>query len=348
MRLDIIKTIPNQRILWTNGDINLIAKGSDLVCHERNEPTHIVRCLQARWRKRILSHCCLSRQALRLGILNAWLCDDGGVLAIARGRILRAASTAGCLETCHELRPGTKPCFHGLDVLPSGVCFCGEYLLNHQRTEAIGLFRSTDKGHSFEKVFEFPASRVRHIHFVQWDPWDQCLWMGTGDRNHECLFMRSFDSGESWETVGGGSQLWRAGGVVFTEDYLYWGMDAGSVGTTPSFIVRMNRENWRPSQLVEVQGPCYSCGRLKNGTIVVGTGVEGGANEKDRCAHIWASRDGKQWVDLMSWKKNVWPFAVQFGAVLFPHGLETSDDLHFTTLGLKGGAETWHVARIVD
>ena len=101
-------------------------------------------------------------------------------------------------------------------------------------------------------------------------------------------------------------------------------------------------------QLMELQGPCHSCGQLKDGTIVFSTGVEGGANEKDGCAHIWASCDGECWEDLEHWKKDAWPFRVQYGIVRFPHGLETSDNLHFTTLGLKGGPETWHIARIVD
>jgi hypothetical protein len=76
--------------------------------------------------------------------------------------------------------------------------------------------------------------------------------------------------------------------------------------------------------------------------------MEGGANEKDGCAHIWASRDGQHWEDLAQWKKDSWPFRFQYGIVRFPHGLENSELLHFTTLGLKGDGETHYVARIAD
>ena len=51
MKLHIIKTTPNQRMLWTDGKTSLIAKGRDLVCHERNGRARIVRCPQGRWKQ---------------------------------------------------------------------------------------------------------------------------------------------------------------------------------------------------------------------------------------------------------------------------------------------------------
>ena len=349
MKLQITRVTPNQIILCTDGKKSLVAEAGMLVRHDQGGQTHYLQPSSSVWRERVLSRWRLTRQALRLGILNAQLCDDDTILAVAKGRIMRSVSMDGCLETCHVLRPGMKPCFNGIAVLPSGVCFCGEYLLNHQRTQVVALLRSKEKSHSFERIFEFSPGRVRHIHFVQWDSYDNCLWMGTGDRDEECLLMRTFDLGKSWEIIGQGSQLWRATGLVFTKDCLYWAMDAGrDTGTTPSFIVRMDRNTGRTVQLVELQGPCHSCGQLKDGTLLFSTGIEGGVNEKHTCAHIWASRDGEHWEDLAYWQKDAWPLRIQYGIIRFPHGLEKSSVLHFTTLGLKGCAETWHVARIVD
>jgi hypothetical protein len=52
--------------------------------------------------------------------------------------------------------------------------------------------------------------------------------LGTGDADPECRLLRSTDRGESWETVGSGSQLWRAVGITFRPDAVFWGTDAGS------------------------------------------------------------------------------------------------------------------------
>ena len=41
-----------------------------------------------------------------------------------------------------------------------------------------------------------PRESVRHIHFVNYDHYEKCLWLGTGDEDFECKLYRSIDNGK--------------------------------------------------------------------------------------------------------------------------------------------------------
>jgi hypothetical protein len=52
-------------------------------------------------------------------------------------------------------------------------------------------------------------------------------------------YDRSTDGGMKWDCVGRGEQIWRAIGVAFTEEAIFWGTDSGyDSGQTRNFIVR--------------------------------------------------------------------------------------------------------------
>ena len=173
--------------------------------------------------------------------------------------------------------------------------------------------------------------------------------MGTGDRDSECLLYKSTDSGDNWKQVGGGSQLWRAVGLAFRPEAVYWGTDAGwTAGTHPNYVMRLDRKTGELERVLEVQGPCHGNATLRDSTLLVSTGVERGENEKDGYAHLWASRDGITWEELIRFKKDIWFRILQFGVIRFPVGLENCDALVFTCMGLVGAGEAAFVARIMD
>lgn len=343
------KRLPGLRALFIGNGNVYAAKGySVLAVDQRGRSVEVGRQnVPSAWR--LLATWRLTRQAFRLGIHNVLPLADGSLVAVGKGVLLRKGPGASEFQVTHRLRCGNKPAFRGVCVDPQGRVFHGEYALNRERALPIALWRSDDGGCNYIKVFEFAAGRVRHIHFVQWDAFAGCLWMGTGDRDEECLLMRSFDAGEHWETVGGGSQLWRAVGLAFLPQAILWGTDAGSdAGRTPNHIVYLDRSGFQPKCVGELQGPCHGIATLRDGTVLLSTGVEGGVNEQDAWAHLWGSRDGEHWEELARFQKDIWPFRLQYGVIHFPHRLDQSDLAHFTTYGLKNGAETWHVGQLAD
>ena len=347
MRLRILQSYPNCRAMWTDGSRTLLTRGYGVLVHHSSGETEKVARLPSRASQRLLARWRPLRQALRLGVQNGWLMPNGAVLAIGRGALFLRPTGGERFCVVERFRVGNKPAFNGLVVDSGGRVYYGEYTPGRGRHEPVGVYRSDDGGHSFKLVHKFAPGEVRHIHFIQFDRYAQCLWMGTGDRDAECRLYCSGDTGASWELIGAGRQQWRAVGLIFTPEYLYWGTDAGSDVGTANYVIRWRRRDGHLEKLHGLQGPCHSASVLADGTLLVSTGVEGGANELDNMAHLWASQDGENWQELASWEKDCWPCRVQYGVIRFPHGLENSQVLHLTTLGLdKGRGESYYLATI--
>ena len=278
----------------------------------------------------------LSRQLLRQGIHHLLPLPNGDVFLTSKKKSFVVGPDGKVQYTFNGYR-GNKPGHQGVCTTPNGYIFFGEYSLNPNRDHETCLYRSVDGGKTFQVVLTLGKDEVRHIHFVKWDPYEERLWLGTGDKDFENLLMRSDDYGETWERVGGGSQNWRAIGVCFDRDYLIWGTDAGSV-SDQNHLICMNRQTKEIEVIADAEGPCHGCASLKDGRVYISTGVEGGENEKDRFARLKEiSKDEVK--ELLKKEKDRWPFILQFGVMRFPLGIENSDKLVFTMMGLKGNGE---------
>jgi hypothetical protein len=347
MQLKTVEEISNSRILWTNGDAFYIAKGMRFWSVGKDGRRTGIELALGTLLERMLSLARLSRQFFRLGIHQLWPLPGGVFLVVVRKRIFLVEPTSGKVDLVFRFLRGNKPAHRGVCVTEDGCVFIGEYVMNHDRKHPISLYRSLDCGKTFKTNYTFEPGVVRHIHFVQWDPFACCLWMGTGDADEECRLFKSTDRGDSWNLVGGGSQFWRAVGVAFRPEALYWGTDAGSdAGEHQNYVMRLDRKTGVLDQLIQIQGPCHGTATLKNGTIIVSTGVEGGVNEKDKYAHLWVSREGSSWQEVACFRKDIYPYIVQYGILRFPHGLEMCEDLAFTGMGLVGAGERGFIGRL--
>lgn len=286
-------------------------------------------------KQKALSYSRLSRQLLREGIHHLVPLKNGDVFLTTK-RKSYTIDSEGKVKNIFSGYVGNKPGHQGVCVTPDGTVFFGEYSVNLDHKNETRLYRSLDHAMSFQAVLTFPKT-VRHIHFIKYDPYENCLWLGTGDADQECHLMRSTDNGNSWETVGTGSQDWRAIGVCFTQDALIWGTDAGSV-PDQNHIIRMDRKSRKLEILANAEGPCHGCAGLKNGRVFISTGVEGGENEKDRIARLKEIK-GREIAVQKEMQKDIFPLILQYGVMRFPLGAENSDRVLFTSMGLKGGGE---------
>lgn len=286
-------------------------------------------------RQRVLACNRLSRQLLREGIHHLVPLQNGDLFVTTKRKAYMVGQD-GSIKNIFTGYVGNKPGHQGVCVTPKGSLFFGEYSVNLDHKNETRLYRSRDNGMSFETVLTFPKT-VRHIHFVKYDRYEDCLWLGTGDADEECHLMRSVDDGETWETVGTGSQDWRAIGVCFSEDSLLWGTDAGSV-PDQNHIVRMDRKTREISILADGEGPFHGCASFADGRAFLSTGVEGGENEKDRYARL-KEIQGEQVMDLLKAKKDGLPLLLQYGVMRFPLGTENSKQVVFTMMGLHRGGE---------
>jgi hypothetical protein len=264
---------------------------------------------------------------LRLDIRLFRKLESGTLLVITNRKLFKVKGKKA--HVAFKFRRGVGPLREGLCEDNEGNCYMGEYFLNKRRMP-VYLFKSSDDGENWKPLRIFHG--IRHIHFAQFDPFSQSIWVGTGDRDEECCILYSMDKGRSWNKIGLGSQLFRATNLVFTEENVYWGTDAPNM---QNYIVRFSRKSRNIKRLHRVNGPVYSSTMLENGVLLFATGVEGGSGELDRRVHIWASSDDDHWYDLFSRNKDWWPYIFGFGQILFAHGQYETNTLYFTTKALK-------------
>lgn len=334
------KKLINGKALYQEPDKIWVAKGMKFfaVDYDGHRVSRIFKV--GTWSERLLSCHRLSSQLLRVGLHHLLPLKNGNILVTAK-RKTYIVSPIGVVVSIFSGYQGNKPGHQGVCVTPDGMIFFAEYLLNPNRDHDINLWRSTDNGVSFQIVKTWKKGDIRHLHFVKWDDYAKCLWLGTGDYGKdgcENRLYRSVDNGETWELIGQGSQDWRAIGVCFTRDSLLWGTDAGSCPDTVHFV-RMNRTTSTVDILENFEGPCHGCASYFGGRAFFSTGVEGGENELDRYCRLKEYRN-EQCETVLKLKKDNWPLILQYGVMRFPLGTDRCRRVVFTAMGLKGYGET--------
>lgn len=121
-----------------------------------------------------------------------------------------------------------------MGIHPTSVCevdgtaYLAEYPLGE---EPARVLESDDLGRTWTPLVE--RADVRHFHGVFYDPYADQLWGTTGDTDGESAVGRFVDGG--FEPIGRGSQRWRAVSLVFTPEYVLWGMDCSYADGNPIF-----------------------------------------------------------------------------------------------------------------
>ncbi len=261
--------------------------------------------------KRLAVKVPLLRRLLRLGVHSIILGPNGLILVIVDREIYRSEGAGRAFVPVHRFRRGRRPLQRGWCLTRAGHFLYGEYFGNAKREQVL-IWRSSDFGLSWEVVYKFPANSVRHIHTVQEDPFTGDIWVSTGDADSECLVMRFSSCFKEYTIVGQGSQDWRLVSLAFRPEYVYWGTDAPH---QTNKIIRWNRRTGSTQVVAQVNGPVYYSQQTREGVILFGTSVEGGAGEVDNRAWIWGSTDGNIWEPLWTFEKDRW------NNTLFGHGV---------------------------
>ncbi|MGI9511110.1 MAG: hypothetical protein ACR2QJ_17365 [Geminicoccaceae bacterium] len=259
--------------------------------------------------------------------------DADRLVVFVGGEIQHVNLRTGEAEVVHRLRyygrgegRGVMP--FGITADPAGRIYYGEYVTRRLgEGETIALFRSDERGRNFEIIYEFPALVVRHVHAVQWDPYDEVLWMGTGDGDEQSRVGFSKDLGETFLWVGQGSQDFRTVNFVFAEDHVTWLSDTIKV---PSRAVRWRRENWEIQTSSEnLPGHGHYLQAIADGFTLGSTAEE--------IASLWLIGPDLALAKVMEWPLGK-PGIRGFGAIRLGRGAaENGDRVHVSPLRVAEG-----------
>ena len=333
----MIKRITNGKALWCDGDQVWIAKGLNIFKIDSNGK-RLTRVLKiGNFFERLFSHSVLIRQTLRIGIHHLLVLKNGDLFVSLKRKCLVLDKTDYHIKNVFCGFLGNKPGHQGICLDDNGCLYFAEYALNNKRDHEICIYKSNDNGIHFSKIYIFEKGLIRHIHFIHFDSYEKCLWLGTGDSDEECNLYKSIDCGKTWIRVGGDNQMWRAIGVCVTKDYLYWGTDAGHV-ENKNYLLKFDKKKGVLKTINCINSPCHGSAVYSNNQIFLSTGIEGGKNETDKYARIYkiCENDAKM---IFSIKKNCVPYFVQYGVIRFPLNTSQCSKVYFTELGLRHGQE---------
>ena len=239
-------------------------------------------------------------------------------------------------QRSHAILRGTRP-LHITAVPGGAICgaiFWGEYFDNAARDE-VHIYASTDAGATWSVAYTFPKGAIRHVHNIVHDPWENCLWVLTGDYGDECRVLRAACDFSRVETVLQGKQQARAVAAVPTEDGLYFSSD------TPletNYIYRLDRRQALSAVAPISSSSIYGC--RVGGRVFFSTMVEPSDVNRDRHVRVYGGTGEmlKTKIGAPCWhgKKTAGPWACSSMAMRScPMAINTTPFLALTTVAVE-------------
>jgi hypothetical protein len=330
LKLTPVAMFANLRALAWDGDLLYASRGYELLA--ARGPEFVWRTVgqyRPEWWRNLT---CRNRFGFRLvrdGFHALAILPLGNIVAAVPGAIATLRTGESELRISHRLARGTRP-LH-ITATPDGRVFWGEYFDNPERGE-VYIYSSLDQGTTWQVAHVFPKGRIRHVHNILYDRWENCLWIFTGDYGAECRILRASLDFKTVDEVAGGNQQTRAVAAVVNEDGLYFASDTPLEQNHIYYLSRRGR--------VQALGtlPSSSIYACKNGGgIFFSTMVEPSETNPSRKVNLYASRDGAGWRSLAAWKKDRWPLKFfQYGNAFLPDGENSTDFLAASTIAVEG------------
>ncbi|MGB7923192.1 MAG: hypothetical protein WCF57_08105 [Pyrinomonadaceae bacterium] len=239
---------------------------------------------------------------------------------------------AGLARPCRVLRSACA-------ISPGGDIYFGEYLTNETRG-AMRIYRYAPGADALRVAYTFPPNSIRHIHGLYFDEFTQSILCLTGDAEQESQILRSFDGFQTVEVVGRGDETWRAVSILFTEEALFYGMDAEFRANR---IYKVDRKEAGRTSLCEVDGTVFYSKQL-GANLFFTTTAENAPSQKENVAALWHVDEDEQCRNLISFKKDRWhPTLFMFGTIHFPGVNRLEHELYFQLVGVEGDNQTFRV-----
>lgn len=291
------------------------------ICSGNLQPdkTLIARLPASKW-KALLSRLPLVKRLLRLHVDHFFELDDGSILYFYTSSIIHLTSSGQRIVPLPFRRP-LVPC------LVQGSLFFGEYSSNCER-QPVSLYKYSIASSSLERLTLLHG--VRHIHSVSFHPSSNCLFITTGDLDHECsLYSYSLHDREITE-VCGGSQDFRIVQPQLSKDSVIFGTDSPD---TPNSFFSLDIASRATSFLGRAIGPVYYSAHI-NHLYYFSTAVEPSRCFPQTHMSIYSIDSLNNIEQLLRLRKDILPARLfQYGNIIFPPQPHHSRSLWFRCRG---------------
>lgn len=323
------------RILYVGRDAIWLAQGQRLMCSLDNGKSwkqRVILPVKGMF-ERLASHS-LGRRLGRVGFHHFAPIGANAAVIFAHHHIFRFDSSGNKIERAVPF-VGSRP----LSICASEeMIYYGEYRGNSERNFVYIWASKLGNLRIWEPLWRF--ENIRHVHGVFYDPYENAIWVTTGDHNHEPGIWRTDDDFVTLQKIVGGSQQFRAVQLLFTLDHVYFGSD------TPddhNHIFRMDRNGKNVEQLAAVGSSVFYGCKVGN-HLFFSTAVEPSRVNNSRYAELWGSSDGTRWQLIQKFKKDHWSMKYfQYGQILFPSGPSDGKNLWITPMGTKFDQKTFKI-----
>ena len=165
-----------------------------------------------------------------------------------------------------------------------------------------------------------------------YDKYMRRVWVLTGDRENECIIGYTDDEFNTFHEVLRGGQEYRSCQLFFYKDFIVYATDSQYMENE---IRSINRNTLEVNTLAKIQGSAIKGGQTGE-VAYLSTTIEPSEVNKDCFSHIWVTKDGINWQEVMKAEKDCWSAIFQFGTFEFPQDAYNNGKLWFSGRALKG------------
>jgi hypothetical protein len=342
--LSRIGVFPGMRVLAWDGDVLYASRGYTLLRAKMttdNAGWELVASYRPSWWRNVSSLSQLGSRLFRDGFHALAVLPSGHLIAALPRAIATLAPGDKEFQPTHAVVRGTRPLHFA--VTPDNQVFWGEYYDNAQRDE-VHVYRSGDRGATWDVAYTFARGAIRHVHNIVSDPWENCLWVLTGDEGDECRILRVSYDFKSIDVALAGNQQARAVALIPTADGLFFSSD------TPleaNHVYHFDRHGELRVVGDLESSSIYGCSTAA--AMFFSSMVEPSDVNPTRQVCLYGSVDGFAWHKALARPKDRWPMGLfQYGNAALPDGQNTTDILAMTTIAVEGGGldtSLWRVVR---
>jgi len=206
------------------------------------------------------------------------------------------------------------------------------------------VYSSSDCGATWNVAYTFAKGEIRHVHNIVCDPWENCLWVLTGDNGDECRILRVSYDFKSIDVALAGNQQARAVALIPTRYGLFFSSD------TPleaNHIYHFDHHEGLSVVADLDSSSIYGCHATD--AMFFSTMVEPSVVNPTREVCVYGSADSFSWHKAFARQKDAWPMGLfQYGNAFLPDGQNSTNILAVTTVAVEGGdleTSLWRVLR---